>query len=544
MAKLVPLEQAAEMLQITPEKLTELISKKKIFGYRDGATWKFKEQEIERVANELGVEQVAVEESGVDLLGPDAGTVASLDIDADLEELVDVTEIDLDDKEDTDGPDSVLISELELGGSDPSISSTIIGKESVNEPDADLDLNLANEESSEELVLDLSDNADPSGLGSDLKIAPSDSAIDGDAAVKIADSAELDLDGSGELRLEDSAKLTLDAGSPAAADSDDLPLIDDSAISISEPDTAAGESSLVLGDEPPSGDSPTSASDLLLSPDQSNASGLSLQADSNAGLKPVDESDDLILDADDDEIVLESDDSFDLEGASDLVLEGGSELDLGGSSINLDGSGTGTGIGLDGLDSSVNITAGDSGINVGSPSDSGISLEQTPDELALGSGIEALELGDAGDLEIGEEGIGLDEPTLVGDDDFLLTPVESADPDDADSGSQVIALDTDDIEPADNADLLDLDDAESDQGLEIVEEGVEEVAPLSEARGVAVAAEDGYTIGTVTGLGLCTLMLALSGMMVTDLIRNMWSWSGTYSLNSSLMNAIIGIFGK
>ena len=56
MAKLIKLEEAAQFLGITPEKLTEMRSRNEIFGYRDGPTWKFKLEELERVARELGLE--------------------------------------------------------------------------------------------------------------------------------------------------------------------------------------------------------------------------------------------------------------------------------------------------------------------------------------------------------------------------------------------------------------------------------------------------------------------------------------------------------
>lgn len=53
MANFIPLEQAAKMLGVSVDKLTEMRSSQKVFGYKDGATWKFKLQELERVAAEL-----------------------------------------------------------------------------------------------------------------------------------------------------------------------------------------------------------------------------------------------------------------------------------------------------------------------------------------------------------------------------------------------------------------------------------------------------------------------------------------------------------
>ena len=56
MAKLVPLDEAAQLLGMTAEQLTELRSRNEIFGYRDGASWKFKMEEIQRVADDKGIE--------------------------------------------------------------------------------------------------------------------------------------------------------------------------------------------------------------------------------------------------------------------------------------------------------------------------------------------------------------------------------------------------------------------------------------------------------------------------------------------------------
>ncbi|HEY1784922.1 MAG TPA: hypothetical protein VGG30_05205, partial [Pirellulales bacterium] len=38
------------------------------------------------------------------------------------------------------------------------------------------------------------------------------------------------------------------------------------------------------------------------------------------------------------------------------------------------------------------------------------------------------------------------------------------------------------------------------------------------------------------------LCLALCGIMMFDLMRNMWSWNGAYPVNSSLMDMILSWF--
>ena len=55
MSNLIPMNEAAKMLGMSVEQLTELRSNNEIFGYRDGSNWKFKISELERVADEMGI---------------------------------------------------------------------------------------------------------------------------------------------------------------------------------------------------------------------------------------------------------------------------------------------------------------------------------------------------------------------------------------------------------------------------------------------------------------------------------------------------------
>ena len=381
----IKLEQAAEMLGLTPDQLNEHRENYDIKGYRDGASWKFQEEEVERFAQKLGTDVSAVSESlsGVDLPSPSSNE-PSIDIDSELDEMISLE--DSDDSEDTEGPDSVLVSEQSLGGSDSSASSTIIGKDEGAVDDGDLALSLDDNESSEELVLDLDDEAPLLGEAADS----AELKLEDSGELKLEDSGEINLDGGSELKLDDGSELTL------GGDSGDLVLSEESGVAAkSDMELADMGSAIELGAEESAGDSPTTGSGLELAADSAvgeaaaaavggaamsddDSGELVLQADSGLlasddSAKKIQESDDLVLDTDGIEI---SDDSIDLDG-DDLVLEGGSAIDLGGSSLNLDGSGTG--IGLSGIDSDVTINAGDSGISLTSPSDSGISLGRYSD---------------------------------------------------------------------------------------------------------------------------------------------------------------------
>ena len=111
--RFVELNDAAKMLGLTPDQLVEMRSNGAIHGYRDGASWKFKIEEIERVAAEKGGAKKAHSKDKDELL--------AFDSDAGLEKPAKTGR-----HADEDG--SILVSEEELGLSSEGSSSTIIGK--------------------------------------------------------------------------------------------------------------------------------------------------------------------------------------------------------------------------------------------------------------------------------------------------------------------------------------------------------------------------------------------------------------------------------
>jgi len=56
-------------------------------------------------------------------------------------------------------------------------------------------------------------------------------------------------------------------------------------------------------------------------------------------------------------------------------------------------------------------------------------------------------------------------------------------------------------------------------------------------------AETPYSVWNVLFLGGVAGMLALSGMMMVDVMLNMWNFSGTGSLSTGIMDAFISMFG-
>jgi hypothetical protein len=130
--KFIELNEAAKMIGVSPDELVEMRSRGEIFGYRDGASWKFKLEEVERVIGERGSR-----------VGTGESAILSAN-DEDFENLITgLSSKILADKAQEEA-ESVLVSEEELGVSTG--KSTIIGKgKEPVEPAGESDLKLADE---------------------------------------------------------------------------------------------------------------------------------------------------------------------------------------------------------------------------------------------------------------------------------------------------------------------------------------------------------------------------------------------------------------
>jgi excisionase family DNA binding protein len=74
MSNFVSLEDAAKKLGVSVEEIVDMRSRGEIFGYRDGGSWKFKPEEIERVAGELMGDSLDEDPAGSSLLGSALGS--------------------------------------------------------------------------------------------------------------------------------------------------------------------------------------------------------------------------------------------------------------------------------------------------------------------------------------------------------------------------------------------------------------------------------------------------------------------------------------
>lgn len=514
--KFVTFDDAVEKLGVTSEQLTRLRESGDLRAYRDGPSWKFRSDEIQKMMDE-GVPEPAppsdiglalpeelvdaeplkdpvadddddlkladddatssTEASGVDLVMADDD-----DDEVDPAELDDTvtagaSDVSLDLEDDGSDPsDSILLSEEELGESLSTPPSTIIGKSELAK-DADLELSLPGD----------------SGAGSDTKLAGGASDVLSSGTTNadvLSDKEEKDDDSGGSSAFDNLDELEIDL----AAESGSV-VGSGSQATAKAPDDSAkeGESDLDLDDE---GTDPA-PSDLGLA---ATSSVVSVGPTSDL---------DLATDAEDDDFVLAE------SGGSDITLDSAS------SGINLDPSDSG--LALD----DISLDVGGSAIL------SSLSLENEDEEQDIS-------------LVSDDDDAGAD---LQSDDGFDLTPMVAAEEDD-DSSSQVIALDAEieGLEDQGAEGILDEDAfAEADDDAVVLTDDY--AAADADALGVstyssAARADSEYSVMNIVGLGCCVFMLLLGMVVMLDMARNIWSWNETYALNSWLLDGVLGLFGN
>ena len=415
MAEFIPLDDAARLLSVSLDELKDMRSRGEIFGVRDGSSWKFKTEEIERVRSEL------------------AGDVL----------------------DDDPGGSSILVSERNLGAAGSKLGSTLGGGRSDEDSD-----------------LQISDDGDDEEMHSDVAL--------------VADPAS----GSG-VRL-------VNKNPPQPLPADD----DDEVLDVPEAEQSGGSlllGDLDLGNLSGSGSSPSDASGR-------GGAGSAAGSDVLSGISS---------DGDDDVL---AGDSGELELAGDDDLAVGSE-------------------------SSISLQGGESGINLADPSDSGLSLEDEPLDLA-GAGASGLGLGSAGGSDAGGAGLSGIDFAAADNENFELSPSgEMAFEDD--SGSQVIELeDSADFAaaPVEGLGMGELDDAavgglDDDSG--VVGFDAETAAPV----GYATASGPEFSSWEVSILLMTLLFLGVAGILMTDVSRNLWAAAdgSPVNLNSWLSESIRGI---
>lgn len=440
-AKYIELEQAAKMLGVSTDELNNMRLRGEIHGVRDGSSWKFKSDELERVAEERG---------------GSAGDESAADFDLDL------TTSDSKDSSD-------LQLDLEVGDMDD--SPTAIGK--------------------------AGEVGVPASADSDLELLGETPRVLDKPAKKPAAASDLGFDVASESDL----RLTTDSSG-----SEVNLVASDSGDALAGSDVALEVGGVGTGDLEFEGSDLSFGSDISLADEGERAGGKA----KGSGVAP------------DSDVTIGGSEDISLDEDDELVLEGGS---------------------------GVGHAAGDTGINLASPSDSGLNLEEEPLDLA-GSSVSSLELPededllDLEDLEAEPEAAG----AAPADEDFQLAPSAALQDDEEDSGSQVIALEDSsafgvplegDLEGAEGV-LGEEEPAEELAGA--LEEG--EAAPVTLPTVQLGAAQDlPYSLWNVLSLLAIVVVLSLTGMLMTDLVRNMWTWDEPFTASTPVMDVMVRMFG-
>jgi hypothetical protein len=437
--KFIELADAAKMLGISEDELNNLRLKGEVHAMRDGKSWKFKSDELERVAEDRG--------------------------------------ISLDGEQSAEDSDESL--EFDALGGDEDSPTEIAGGDAMDDLlSDDVDLSL----SDDELGLEV-DPAAKTGVRSSADDEDDDLGLD------LATASDLDLAG--------------------ADSSSDVALI---------PDDTGSEVNLVAGDAEEVGGTDVN---LAAGSDDLDFEGSDLSLGSDVAIS---DDEDIALGDDEEDLTIGDDEEISLDDDDELVLQSGSDITGGGT--------------------------GDTGINLGSPSDSGLNLEEEPLDLA-GSSVSSLELPEDDDL-IDLEDLDDGSAGVQADEDFQLAPsVEQLD-DDEDSGSQVIALEDSEAFAEMGEEALDAGEPvlgaeeESDEletALEEPEGGSVTQPALPDAAMLATAPEIPYSIWNVLSLVGIVIVLSLTGMLMTDLVRNMWTWEDTYTASTPVMDLAVRMFG-
>jgi len=505
--KFVSLDEAATQLGISKDRLNELRENGKVRAYRDGASWKFRADDVQKLVTEglpPAGSDISLSDENEPADAPNAGESSELklgsglklDEDAALSSDIQLTldddqsgdeealanpasDISLDDLDEptvpVEGPaegevltqeseevddlsDSILLSENELGESTDRPPSTIIGKAEMA---ADLDLELAASEGDAAAMSDVR-LAEPS-TSNVFTPGTHDSGLDIEPP-GLSDN----FGGLAELEVD------LEAESSRILSPDDVNQAQQAAKQKEEAAPAK----------------PAETSDLELAKSDSSQGGANYSSASGPGSG--------------------------ISGLSALELEGDDDDVLG-----------------DGSD--ITLSSESSGINIISPSDSGLALDDV--SLAMGSGspiASGLDLGPASGAEVGLEPLEVAEEE--GAEPFALTPFGEETSEEEEDSSQVIPLD----EVSEDDALL---------GASPRVAAAEELGDEFGAIGAGVMSvseptvDVPFSMANIAGLSLCILLLMMCGMMVFDLLRNMWSWDGTYTLNSSLMDVLSPLLG-
>ncbi|MEM1303461.1 MAG: helix-turn-helix domain-containing protein [Planctomycetota bacterium] len=530
--KFIGLEDAAKQLGATKEQLNSLREAGELRGYRDGASWKFRTEEIDALAQSgLPSSEAASDDNlSLDALGEGLSS-ESLDFSDDLS--IDLSDLDL--------SGELSVADESAPDSDPELLA-------VDEPTVPADEDVPAEESSAEST--------PSDTGDDLLVEDVDEEEDDAESILLTDASvggssdrpPSTIIGKNELAAGDDDLELAPSGS--GGPQSDVKLVADDEDDLVLGDASSGAAAQFEGLEELEIDLEAESSRILEAEDLEAAKAAAEKQkgessspannalDSDFGLAPGSDAASLTglsqLSGVDDEFELAADSSVGGQASAIGNDNGADEKKGPGSSAVLsDDDDDDFVLGGD-SDSDVTHSAADSGINL-TPADSGLALDDASLDLSGASGGSSLDLSESFGAAL--TGAGDDDSSIVsaevsGSQDFLLQPVADEESDIEEDSSQIIALE--EVGEDDDAML----------GGEVAFDGAGaadfEAAPASVGAAVEEQQFGGLTISllacSVAALGFC-------GLLAVDMVHTMWAWDEPYSINSSILESLAGLMG-
>ncbi|MFN7627227.1 MAG: helix-turn-helix domain-containing protein, partial [Pirellula sp.] len=232
----VSLDEAAKILGISTDELIEMRSRGEIFGYRDGPSWKFKQEEIERVQGELAGDALDEDAGGSSILVSErdvgsSGSKSGATIGKESSDLALGSDLKLSD--DNEGSDVAVVPDPNSGSGVKLVQKS--PRDSSSDLDLGSDLNLSVDPAEASGIDLVGRQPDSNVLGSDLRLQ---SGSAGGTPVA-SGSGSLDLGGDLELATDDEDDLVLGSDSGIGLGSE-------SGINLMSP----SDSGLSLEDEP------------------------------------------------------------------------------------------------------------------------------------------------------------------------------------------------------------------------------------------------------------------------------------------------------
>lgn len=477
--KYYDLEEAAALLGMPKDELNRLREQGKIRGFADRGTWKFRDEDIDKLKRSRQIDSdpdvpMAIDESSSEM--PVSPSVL-----ADDEGLAEQPTI-VSKRDAMSGSDSDVRlavdsdSDVKLIGEEDSDSDVKL----VGQGDSDSDVKLVGGEG----------KGKPGDLESTQPIMPQvkkKADTDSDSDVRLVDS-------DSDVRLASDEDVSILAGEDSQIALDFTPDDSESASVLSE------ESGLALGD-----------SSMLLA----GESGISLEGPGDSGALSLADDEEGITIAPDSGVALNKSDS-------DITLDTGSDSGISLEEVNDSGIS---------LDDSIEVGAGTIAMMDVSGEEG---VAETQFEIPVGKDDSAFELGiddneKTGVLNLDDSG----ESTL----DDAVFELDEAESDDMFESADELEVADEVLGEDDELDELDVFDADDDV---FGESGPQFAAPVA-AGGPYVEATWGT--GTIIGLGVSSICMLLLGIIMFDLVRLMWQPGDTSTVGGALLGAFRGLYG-